>query len=87
MAKTVQKAEGMSIPILGMLVMAIAGGLLVGASFVVITAWPQPISIAPYFEDSLFLTGFTWGFVFGGAIGWTIGFMTDESHFSDVSYE
>jgi hypothetical protein len=87
MPKTVQNTEAMSVPVLGMLVMALAGGLLVGGSFAVITAWPQPISVAPYFEDNLFMTGFSWGFIFGAAIGWVIGYMTDESHFTDVTYE
>jgi hypothetical protein len=83
----IQQTEGMSVPILGMLVMAIAGGLLVGSSFVAITAWPQPISVAPFFEDNLFGTGFAWGFIVGAFFGWLIGFLTDEKHFSDVSYE
>ena len=79
--------QGLSYLILGMLVMAVAAGLLVGGSFVAIQYWPQPISVAPYFEDSLFGTGFTWGFIFGAFIGWVVGFMTDERHFSDVTYE
>jgi hypothetical protein len=87
MAKKIERTEAMSAPILGMLVMAIAGGLLVGSSFVAITAWPHPISVAPYYEDSLFLTGFAWGMVVGAFFGWIVGFLTDENHFSDVTYE
>lgn len=87
MASVDKNSGGLSVPILGMLTMALAGGLIVGSSFYVITIWPMPISVAPYFEDNLFGTGFTWGFFVGGLMGWIIGYMTDETHFNDVSYE
>ncbi len=86
MAKATTQKTGLSTPILAMLLMAIIAGLIVGASFEVITHWPLPVSVAPYFEDNLFGTGFVWGFVVGGLMGWIFGFITDEEHFTDVSY-
>lgn len=82
-----QKPSGMSNPVFAMIVMAIVSGLLVGAAFQVIVWWPLPLGVAPYFEDSLFPTGFAWGFIVGGFFGWLIGYMTDESHFIDATYE
>lgn len=80
-------ARGMSYPILAMIVCALAGGVITGLSFQVITWWPLPISVAPYFEDSLFPTGFAWGAVIGALVGLVLGFITDEVHFEDAHYE
>lgn len=82
-----EKSSGMPLPILAMLVFAVAGAILVGASFQVIIYWPQPVAVAPYFEDSLFPTGAAWGFIVGGLVGWILGWLVDESHFSDTKYE
>jgi hypothetical protein len=80
-------ASTVSVPILAMMIFAIAGALLVGASFQVIIFWPQPVAVAPYFEDSLFATGAVWGLVVCGSVGWLIGWLTDENHFTDTKYE
>lgn len=85
--KKTDRATGFSYPIMAMLVMALAGGLVTGLAFQVIVWWPIPISVAPYFEDSLFLTGFSWGAVTGAIVGFVIGFITDEAHFDDVTYD
>ncbi|HEY9790890.1 MAG TPA: hypothetical protein V6D22_10855 [Candidatus Obscuribacterales bacterium] len=86
MANT-QKSTGLPRPILSMIVFAVVGAILVGASFNVIIYWPLPVAVAPYFEDSLFATGAAWGFICGGFIGWLIGWLTDERHFIDIHYE
>jgi hypothetical protein len=78
---------GLSVPITAMLFFAVAGALLVGASFQVIVWWPQPVAVAPYYEDALFPTGAAWGFIVGGFTGWLIGWLTDERHFADTIYE
>lgn len=85
--KNDRPAAGFSYPILAMIVMALAGGLVTGLAFQVIVWWPLPISIAPYYEDSLFPTGFAWGAVSGALVGFVTGFITDESHFDDVTYD
>lgn len=88
MANKIQTRDaGLSTEIIGMLWMGITGAFIVGASFYIIQHWPHPIAVAPYFEDNLFGTGFLWGLFVGGAVGWIVGFMTDERHFSDVTYE
>jgi hypothetical protein len=74
-------------PIMCMIVCALAGGLITGLSFWVITMWPLPVSIAPYYEDSLFQTGFAWGASIGAMMGFILGFITDEDHFDDVTYD
>lgn len=87
LVKDTRAARGLSYPILSMIVMALAGGIVTGLAFQVIIWWPQPIAVAPYFEDSLFPTGFAWGAVTGALIGFIVGFITDEEHFDDVTYE
>lgn len=85
--KKTEKTAKMSYPIMTMITMALAGGLITGLAFQVIIWWPLPISVAPYYEDSLFLTGFSWGAVSGALVGFVIGFITDEAHFDDVIYD
>jgi tetrahydromethanopterin S-methyltransferase subunit E len=88
MAKNITRpAAGMSYPIFAMIVCSILGGLITGLAFQVIVWWPLPVSVAPYYEDSLFQTGFAWGAVTGALVGFVIGFITDETHFDDVKYE
>ena len=82
-----EKDSKLPLPILSMLVFAVAGAILVGASFQVIIYWPQPVGVAPYFEDALFPTGAVWGFIVGGFVGWIIGFLIDDKHFEDTKYE
>jgi cell division protein FtsX len=74
-------------PIFAGLFFGVLGALLVGAQFKVITIYPWPVAIAPYFEDNLFGTGAMWGFVVCGFVGWLIGWLSDERHFSDTKYE
>jgi hypothetical protein len=81
------KSGGIPFPIQTMLAMGLAGAVLVGFSFQVIIYWPVPVAVAPYFEDSLFQTGATWGFIVGGFVGWLIGHLSDESHFIENKYE
>lgn len=85
--KSETAAPAISYPLLCMIVCSVLGGLITGAAFQVIVWWPLPISVAPYFEDTLFLSGFSWGAVSGALIGFVLGFLTDEAHFDDVSYE
>ena len=87
MSKSDKTKTGMPFPIACMLLFGVAGALLAGASFQVIVWYPLPVAIAPYFENSLFPTGATWGLIVGGFVGWSIGWLTDESHFDDASYE
>ena len=82
-----KNSNGGSTALTGMLVFAVTGALLVGGSFWIITRWPLPVAVAPYFEDSLFQTGAIWGFIVGGFVGWIIGWLTDESRFTDATYE
>jgi hypothetical protein len=70
---------GASLPIVGAVVMAIVSALVVGSSFVVIKYWPQPASVAPYLD---FAGGAWWGGVVGAMIGFILGFLTDDKHFS-----
>jgi formate/nitrite transporter FocA (FNT family) len=86
MAKEVTSSK-LSNPILSMLLMALAAGVITGLSFQFIIYWPLPVAVAPYFEDSLFPTGFAWGFVSGALFGFILGYLTDESHFIDFTYE
>ncbi len=79
MADKDDKKQGLSAPILGMLVLGIASAVVVAACFVVIRSWPQPESVAPYFGGRV---GFAWGGVVGGVVGLIIGFLTDDKHFS-----
>lgn len=81
------KSSGIPFPIQTMIVFGIASAIVVGLSFNVIIYWPLPIAVAPYFEDALFPTGAVWGLIVGGFVGWLIGHLSDESHFSDTKYE
>lgn len=85
--KVNEAATGSTYPIMAMIVCAVLGGLITGLAFQVIVWWPLPISVAPYYEDSLFISGFSWGAVVGAIVGFVTGFITDEAHFDDVTYE
>ncbi len=78
-----QENTGMGLPTAAMLLLGILGAVLSGASFEVIKYWPLPTSVTPYFG---FWDGFAWGGVVGGVSGLVIGFLTDDSHFSDSKY-
>jgi hypothetical protein len=86
MAKTDKKKQAdyaLSVPIVAMMVCAVASALIVGASFWIINYWPLPVSVAPYYEWNV---GVVWGFLVGGLFGYCIGWLTDERHFTDTEY-
>jgi hypothetical protein len=85
--REIRQPGAMSYPILAMIVCALLGGVITGLAFQVIVWWPLPVSVAPYFEDSLFPTGFAWGASIGALVGFVLGFITDEDHFDDVTYD
>lgn len=63
-----------------MIIMAVLGAVLTGASFEVINVWPLPVSVVPYYG---FWGGAMWGLAFGAVVGLVIGFLTDDAHFED----
>lgn len=73
----------LSVPIVAMMVCALASTVIVAASFWVINYWPLPVSVAPYYEWPV---GAVWGFLVGGLFGYCIGWLTDERHFTDTKY-
>ena len=81
MSNQSQKSGGPNLPIAACIVMALATGLVSGASFEVIKVWPLPVSVVPALD---FSQGFMWGLVVGGVSGLVLGFITDESHYSSA---
>ena len=79
MASKHDSSDGFSFPIAAMLVIGVASALVTGASFWIITRWPLPASVEPYYN---FHPGWVWGAVIGGVSGLVIGYLTDERHFS-----
>jgi hypothetical protein len=75
-----QKTEGLSLPIVGMLILGILGAITVAACFVVIRSWPLPESVAPYFGGRI---GFVWGGIVGAVTGLIIGYLVDDQHFQE----
>ena len=73
----------LSMPIIGMLIMGIFGAIVVAASFKIVYYWPLPVGTAPYFGAKV---GFIWGLVVGAISGLAIGYLVDDSHFSDTTY-
>lgn len=80
MAKNAGNGSGLTLPTAAMIFSGIASALIVGGSFWIITKWPQPQSVEPYFG---FEQGWVWGAVFGALFGLIIGFLTDDRHFVD----
>ena len=80
MAKKEKKHLSMY-PTQTMIVMAILGGVLTGASFEIINVWPKPISVVPYCD---FYSGGLWGMAFGAIVGLVIGYLTDDALFEDL---
>jgi hypothetical protein len=78
MAKNEDVQQDLPFPLYVGVMVGVVGGLLVGASCVLINYWPQPASVAPYFG---FREGFVWGAVVGFAFGMILGFLTDDKHF------
>lgn len=72
--------DGISLPIVGAILMAVVSALVVGYSFIVIKYWPQPASVAPGLS---FVEGAWWGAIAGGITGFILGFLTDDKHFSE----
>lgn len=69
-----------SMPVLGMVLMSILGGLLVAAQCEVIKFWPSPASIAPPFGPE---QGLIWGLIDGAVVGLVIGYIADDKHYSN----
>lgn len=69
---------GMSLPVIGMLLVGIASAVIVAVSTEVINFWPLPPSVAPYFGWE---QGLWWGLIPGGVTGLFIGWMVDERHY------
>ncbi|HEY9773674.1 MAG TPA: hypothetical protein V6C81_07675 [Planktothrix sp.] len=78
MANNNNSKDEFPFPVAAGLMCGILGGIVVGLSFWVITFWPLPAAVAPYFG---FRIGFVWGAVVGFAFGAILGFLTDDSHF------
>ncbi|MEZ4537903.1 MAG: hypothetical protein R3D26_23340 [Cyanobacteriota/Melainabacteria group bacterium] len=79
MANKEKKAISM-FPTQTMMVMAVLGAILTGASFEIINVWPKPISVVPYYD---FWGGAMWGLCVGAITGLVLGYLTDETHFED----
>lgn len=75
-----QEKKDLPLPIAAMMTMGILGAIVVGASFEVIKTWPLPASIAPYFG---WQWGAVWGLVVGCIHGLVLGYLTDDSHFTE----
>ena len=82
--KSTDSSGGLSLPIMGCLIMALVTGLVSGGSFWIIQYWPLPASVVPALT---FSEGFLWGVVVGGVSGLVLGFITDDSHFASPSTE
>jgi hypothetical protein len=80
MAKNESNPSGLSMPILGMIIIGSLSALVVGFSFVIISYWPLPASVAPALD---FSQGLTWGAVVGCISGFVLGFLVDEKHFTE----
>ena len=80
MAKKESNPEGMSLPIIGMLLISVLAAVVVAAQCEVIKYWPLPVSIAPYFGGDV---GFWWGLIVGAPVGLLIGFIADENNYPD----
>lgn len=83
MGKSESNSE-MSLPIIGMLIMAPLGAVVVGAQMEVVNFWPLPVSIAPYFGAEV---GVWWGLVVGALVGLFVGYIADERHYDDTVYK
>lgn len=74
------KSEGMSLPMLGMIIMAVTGAIVVGLGCKIINYWPLPASVIPYFGGKI---GACWGLVVGAATGLFVGFIANEANYPD----
>ncbi len=83
MAKKSSKDE-VSLPVLGMVVVGVSGAIVTAASCEVIKYWPLPVSVTPYFG---WQEGLSWGLIVGALVGLVIGYLMDEEHFNEQSYE
>ena len=81
MVKKEKNPEGMSLPIIGMLLIGVLAAVVTAAQCEVIKYWPLPISVAPYFGGDV---GFWWGLIAGAGVGLFVGFIADEKHYDDV---
>lgn len=80
MAKKESSPEGMSMPIIGMLVIGLLSAVVVAAQVELIKYWPQPATTAAVFGGDV---GFWWGLLVGAPVGLLIGFIADEKNYPD----
>lgn len=73
----------MSLPVIGMCVMGIAGAIIVALQVAVVPYWPQPASVAPVFGWE---TGFWWGLIAGALVGLYLGFVLDEKNYDSIEH-
>jgi hypothetical protein len=81
MSNQSSNSGGPNLPIAACIAMALATGLVSGASFEIIKVWPLPVSVVPALD---FSQGFLWGVVVGGISGLIIGFVTDDNNYPSV---
>jgi len=84
MADKKKKANGYNLPLTMMFLFALLGAVVVPLCFEVINYWPQPVSVVPYFG---WQTAIWWGLIVGGVNGLILGFLCDDSHFEQTSYQ
>ena len=84
MSKKDTTPQEMSLPVIGMLILGSLGAITVAAQTAVITVWPLPVSIAPYFGPEV---GVWWGLIVGSLVGLFVGFISDERHYDDTVYK
>jgi len=78
-----QSSGGISNSTRGMIFLGLLGGVLSSLSFIVISHWPLPVSVAPYFGGRI---GLLWGVIVGAIAGWILGYVTDDKHFEESGY-
>ncbi|HEY9871183.1 MAG TPA: hypothetical protein V6D08_18610 [Candidatus Obscuribacterales bacterium] len=78
-----KKSNGLSMPLVGMLILGGLGAIVSAASFEVIKHYPEPVSVVPYFGPDI---GFIWGAVVGVIVGGIIGYLVDDNHFEETKY-
>lgn len=80
MTKKNSNSEGISLPHLGMVLMALSGAIVVGVGCKIINYWPLPASVLPYFGGKV---GACWGLIVGAVVGLFVGYIADEANYPD----